>query len=438
MSVITRFAPSPTGYLHVGNVRTCLINWLYSRANGGKFILRIDDTDTERSKSEYVDAIKEDLEWLGLYWDETFFQSDRVEKYEDAKNRYIKSGRLYPCYESQEELEVKKKTLLSRNLPPIYDRAALNLTEEEKGKLTDPHYRFFIENKPIEWNDGIRGHLHFEAKNISDPILVRTSGLMTYAIASVVDDIDYGITHIIRGEDHISNSAVHIQMFEALSAKPPEFAHLASLKTKDGKISKRLGGFDIRSLREAGIQPIAVLSFLAKLGSSDPVEYRVSIEELISEFSLKKFGKAPANYDYVELERVNEKLIHHLPFEKAKAFFKNDRIDELFWNSVKLNLTKLNEVDVWWNICKESLKPQITDLDFTREVCALLPEGSWDNNTWNTWVEAIKAKTGRKGKDLFMPIRLALTGMDNGPELKNLLPILGRDKTVARLNGEIA
>lgn len=436
MSIVTRFAPSPTGYLHVGNIRTCLINWLYTRANHGKFILRIDDTDRERSKPEYIDAIKEDLEWLGLYWDEIFFQSDRLDLYEDAKNKYIESKRLYPCFESPEELEVKKKTLLSRNLPPIYDRAALKISDEEKSALDNPHYRFFIDDNPIEWNDGIRGHMHFEAKNISDPILVRTNGLMTYAIASVVDDIDFGITNIIRGEDHLSNSAVHIQMFEALGSKAPEFAHLSSLKTKDGKISKRLGGFDIRSLREAGVHPMALLSFLAKLGSSDPVEYRLSIDEVISEFSLKKFGKAPANYDFTELERVNAKLIHHLPYDKAKQYFINNDINEVFWESVKLNLTSIKEVNTWWQICKEPLRPKIDDIDFTREISAMLPEGEWDESTWNEWVSTIKSKTGKKGKELFMPIRLALTGMDKGPELKTLLPILGRDKVIARLNGE--
>jgi glutamyl-tRNA synthetase len=436
MSLITRFAPSPTGYLHVGNVRTCLINWLHARANNGKFILRIDDTDKERSKQEYTDAIKRDLEWLGLTWDAIYHQSERVDLYEEAKKKYIDSGRLYPCNESAEELDVKKKTLLSRNLPPIYDRSALKLTAEEKAQMKNPHYRFFISDNQINWEDGIRGHMHFDPKNISDPILIRGDGSMTYAIASVVDDIDLKISDIIRGEDHISNSAVHIQMFEALGAIPPKFAHLSLLKTKEGEISKRLGGFDIASLREAGIHPLAVLSFLAKLGSSDPLEYRLSHQELISEFALKKYGKAPANYDVVELQRINTKLVHHMPFEMAKPYFDIQQIDESFWNSVKLNLNTVKEIDVWWKICKENFTPIITDAEFTKTASTLLPSGNWDNDTWNTWVQAIKTATGKSGKDLFMPIRLALTGMDNGPELKTLLPILGREKTVARLCGK--
>ncbi len=436
MTVITRFAPSPTGFLHVGNIRTCLINWLFARANNGKFILRIDDTDRERSKQEYVDGIMQDMEWLGLTWDEIHYQSKRLDLHEAAKKKYISSGRLYPCDESAEELEVKKKTLLSRNLPPIYDRSALKLTDEQKAQMKNPHYRFFVNEKQIDWEDGIRGHMHFDPKNISDPILIRGDGSMTYAIASVVDDIDLKITNIIRGEDHISNSAVHIQMFEALGATPPSFAHLSLLKTKEGEISKRLGGFDIASLREAGIHPLAILSFLAKLGSSDPLEYRLSHEELIKEFSLKKYGKAPANYDLVELQRINSKLIHHMPFEMAKPHFTNSKIDEKFWSSVKLNLTTIKEVDTWWKICNEEFTPVITDAEFTKTASTLLPTGNWDNETWNTWVQAVKSATGKSGKDLFMPIRLALTGMDNGPELKSLLPILGREKVIARLGGK--
>lgn len=436
--VITRFAPSPTGLLHVGNARTALINWLFAKANGGKFILRIDDTDKERSRPEFEDAIKRDLEWLGLEWDEIYHQSKRLELYEDAKNQMIKNGRLYPCYETQEELEIKKKIALNRNLPPQYDRAALKLPAEEKAKFEArgvlPHYRFLLSEQPIGWEDGVRGTIHFDPKNIGDPVLVRGDGTMTYMIASVVDDIDFKITNIIRGEDHITNSAIHIQMFEALQAQPPNFAHLSLIKHSEGKISKRVGGFDIASLREMGIQPIALNSFLTKMGSSDPIEYRKSLSELIQEFSLKKFSKAPATYDLLDLERLNKKLIHNLTFSEAKASLP-PQVDEQFWDTVKVNLNTIEEIQQWWTICNEKITPIIQDIEFTKEAAKYLPEGQWDDTTWDDWIKALKQATGRTGADLFMPLRKALTGMEHGPELKKLLPILGREKTVSRLKG---
>lgn len=436
MQVITRFAPSPTGYLHVGNVRTALINWLFARANNGEFILRIDDTDMERSKKEYADAIKEDLEWLGLNWDATYNQSNRMDLYEAAKNDMIKSGRLYPCFETQEELEVKKKVLLSRNLPPIYDRSALKLSPEEIAGLKqniNPHYRFKLDEQKIHWHDGIRGDIEFDPRKISDQVLVRADGTMTYMIATVVDDIDLKITDIIRGEDHITNTAVHSQMFAALGGKMPQMAHLSLIKSKDGEISKRLGGFEIRALREAGMHPNAILSFLVKLGSSDSIEYRKTREELIAEFSLNKFSKSSSNYDLVELERINTKLTHNLTFTEAQKYLPA-HIDESFWESIKTNLHTISEIKTWWDICNSDIKISNSDLEFTKNASALLPEGQWDNNTWNIWINEVKQATGRSGKDLFMPIRLALTGMDNGPELKVLLPVLGREKVMSRLN----
>jgi len=441
MSLITRFAPSPTGYLHVGNIRTAFIGWLFARANNGKFILRIDDTDLERSKPEFVDAIKEDLEWLGLTWDAIYFQSQRMDMYEEAKKKMIASGRLYQCFETPEELELKKKSLLSRNMPPIYDRSALKLTAEQKAELTakgtKSHWRFLMDDKEIAWHDGIRGDIRFDPKKINDPILIRADGSMTYMIATVVDDIDLAITDIIRGEDHITNSAVHIQMFEALGAKPPKFAHLSLLKSKDGGISKRSGGFDIRSLREAGIHPLAILSFLAKMGSSDQIEYRKTHAELIADFALTKFSKATATYDIVELERLNTKLTHSLEYEEVKASLPA-QVDKVFWDKVRNNLNTVREVNDWWRICNEHITPIISDANFTKAASELLPMGEWDINTWNHWVTEVKAKTNRNGKELFMPIRLALTAMEHGPELKTLLPLLGREKAYARLHGKIS
>lgn len=436
MTVITRFAPSPTGYLHVGNVRTALINWIFARANNGKFILRIDDTDRERSKQKYVDGIFRDLEWLGLTWDELHYQSKRMDLYEDAKNKMIASGRLYPCFETQEELEIKKKTQLSRNLPPIYDRSSLKLTEEQKAAYKaqgiNPHYRFKMSDGTIAWNDGIRNKMHFDAKNISDPVLVRADGTMTYMIATVVDDIDFKITDIIRGEDHISNSAVHVEMFEALGAKAPNLAHLSLIKSKDGEISKRLGGFDIQGMRDDGIHPLAILSFLAKLGTSDPIEFRHNIKDLVAEFNLSKFSKAPCNYDLKDLLRINGKLMHHMEFEEVEAHL-DSHITKDFWDAVKLNVDTFKDISTWWDIVHDDITNSSEDSSFLKAAAECLPDGEWNSETWNVWTNLVKEKTGRKGAELFMPLRRALTGMDHGPELKNLLPILGREKTLKRL-----
>lgn len=445
MPVITRFAPSPTGLLHVGNIRTALINWLYSKSNLGKFILRIDDTDHERSKVEYVDAIKRDMEWLNINWDAIFFQSQRMERYELAKNKLIDDNRLYPCYETTEELAFKKKILLSRNLPPIYDRSALKLTREQinsfQAQNIKPHWRFLLKDEEIRWNDGIRGDISFLASNLSDPVLFRADGTMTYTLASVVDDIDFGITDIIRGEDHISNSATHIQIFESLKAIPPKFAHLSLISVKNQEISKRVGGFDIERLRNKGIESMAINSFLAKLGTSDPIQYRFTLEELINEFSLTKFSKAIANYDIAEVERINTKLIHNMPYNQIK-----NKLDDIgmqdcnmeFWEVIKHNLNTLQDVKIWWQICHVKLKPTIIDLTFTKQISNLLPQGKWDIHTWDKWISDVKSTTKRTGKDLFVPIRLALTGQEHGPELKYLLPLLGSTKTYARLNGELA
>jgi glutamyl-tRNA synthetase len=443
--IVTRFAPSPTGYLHVGNVRTALIAWLHARKSGGKFILRIDDTDTKRSKQEYTDQILRDLEWLGMTWDDIQHQSARLERYEDAKQRLIADERLYPCYESQEELEVKKKILLNRNLPPIYDRGALKLTPEQRQELeakgTMPHWRFFLKDSEITWHDGVRGDLHFQAKNLSDPVLIRADGSMTYSLASVVDDIDFGVNYIIRGEDHISNSAIHVQMFEALGGQAPNFAHISLLKSKDSGISKRTGGFDIKTLRELGVQPMAICSMLAKMGSSDNIEYRESMEELIAEFSLEKYSKAPVIYDQADLERLNAKMVRAMSFDSIKptlAAIGADNISPDFWNVARANISNVNDIKEWHHICLDEISPVIKDQNFTNQAAELLPEGEWSVETWNEWIAKVKDVSGRKGKELFMPIRLALTGMEHGPELKDILPLIGRDKVTARLQGRKA
>ena len=431
--MLTRFAPSPTGYLHIGNARTALICSIVARKAGGKFMLRIDDTDLERSKAEYEEAIKEDLKWLGLEWDSFARQSERLARYEEVKKQMIESGRLYPCFETQEELEIRRKMQLSRGLPPVYDRAALKLTKEQidanfaAGKK--PHYRFKMEHKDIVWDDGIRGHTKFNGAHISDPIVIRETGAYTYMLPSAVDDADFKVTHVVRGEDHVTNTATQIQMFEALGAPVPNFMHLALIKGKEGKISKREGGFDIRSLRAEGIEPMAICSFLARVGTSDAIEARPDLNTLVQEFDAAKFSRSPATYDPLEIERLNSKIVHEMPYAIAKS---RVQVDESFWNAVRHNLGKVEEANEWWRICNEDVGAAADD--FTRQAAAILPPEPWDSTTWNQWIEAVKTTTGRKGKELFMPLRLALTGMEHGPELKDMLPLIGRERVLKRLN----
>ena len=438
MSVKVRFAPSPTGYLHVGNVRTALVNWLFVRKAGGHFLLRIDDTDTERSKTEYTAAIGEDLRWLGIDWDSEEHQSKRFDRYKLAAENLTSAGRLYACYETPEELDVQRKMQASRGLPPIYNRAALKLTNEQKKKYESegrrPHYRFLLNDEEITWDDLIRGATHFKATHMSDPVLLREDGVPVYTLASVVDDGEMNITHVIRGEDHVSNTAVQVQLYKALGFPVPQFAHMALLKTKEGELSKRLGGNDVRALREAGLLPMAVNSLLAKIGTSDAVEAVADLQKLVGSFDFKKFGRAPANYDVAELEKLNEKLLHQLPFSAVEAQL--DFIDEAFWLSIRANIKALSEVRTWWDIVHGDIEAELNheERTFLRSAIALLPSEPWNDSTWDAWLAAIKPTTERKGKELFLPLRLALTGRDHGPELKKLLPMLGRGKVVARLN----
>jgi glutamyl-tRNA synthetase len=433
-----RFAPSPTGFLHVGNVRTALVNWLFARKNAGHFLLRIDDTDTERSKAEYTAGIKEDLSWLGLTWDSEEHQSARFDRYALAAKKLTDQNRLYACYETPEELDVQRKMLASRGLPPIYNRAALKLTDEQKSTYATegrkPHYRFLLQDEEISWEDLIRGRVAMRATTMSDPVLLREDGGPVYTLASVVDDGELNVTHVIRGEDHVSNTAVQVQLYKALGFAVPTFAHMALLKTKEGEMSKRLGGNDIRALREAGILPMAVNSLLARIGTSDAVEPIASLQPIAEGFDFKRFGRAPANYDVAELEKLNEKLLHQLPFEAVKNQI--DFAGETFWLSVRANIKTLADVRLWWDILHGEIAADLNhdDRAFVHSTAALLPAAPWDETTWDAWLSAIKPTTARKGKELFMPLRLALTGTPHGPELKKLLPLLGREKTLERLS----
>lgn len=440
--VITRFAPSPTGMLHIGNSRTALINWLYARKHNGIFILRFDDTDLERSKQQYKNAIEEDFKFLGLNWDQTFCQSSRLDKYEAVKALLLQKNKLYPCFETQEELELKRKLQLSRGLPPIYDRAALNLTEQQindyisKGRK--PHYRFLISHTPIIWQDMIKGEVKYEGKNIGDPIVIREDNSMTYMLCSVIDDIDYAITHIIRGEDHVTNTAIQVQMFEALEAEVPNFAHLSLVISRDEKISKRIGGFEIASLRdEIGLEPMAINSFFSLLGSSSAIMPFKNLDGLIQEFDINNFSKRPTTYLSEELERLNHKLLISLSFDEVKDRLKEikaEQVNEQFWLAVRGNLQKLSEIKDWWNICDSPSKVEGLDKEFLKQAATLLTDEPITIDSWSIWTKRIMEVTGKKGKEVFLPLRLAITGMASGPEMSVILPLLSKDEIIKRLS----
>jgi glutamyl-tRNA synthetase len=443
MTPIVRFAPSPTGLLHVGNARVALLNTLCARAAGGTFILRLDDTDLERSKPEFADSIQDDLRWLGLDWDRLERQSARLEAYAAAAERLKACGRLYACYETPDELDLRRKVQLGRGLPPVYDRAALKLTADDIARLEaegrKPHWRFKLDHDEVRWDDCVRGASHYHGANLSDPVLIRGDGSFLYTLPSVVDDIEFGVTHVIRGEDHVTNTAPQIQLFLALGAVPPAFAHLPLLTGASGEgLSKRLGSGSLRDLRATGIHPMALNSLLAKLGTSDAIEIRHTLAELAAEFAWDKFGRGTPKFDSAELERLDARLMHTASFAEVKDRLGINGADEEFWLAVRPNLNHLADAAEWWAICRQSLSPVIEDADFTQAAARLLPPEPWDHATWGAWTEAVKQETGRKGKTLFHPLRLALTGRENGPELKALLPLIGRERAVSRLSGHVA
>ncbi|MGD8326963.1 MAG: glutamate--tRNA ligase [Sphingomonadales bacterium] len=440
---IVRFAPSPTGKLHVGNIRTALLNWLFARKHGGTFILRLDDTDIERSKEEYVEAIRADLAWLGMDVDDEFRQSERFDKYNAAAEKLKAMGRLYPCYESAEELEVKRKLQLARHQPPVYDRAALNLSDEDRAKLEaegrKPHWRFKLdETVRVEWNDLIRGETSIDMSSLSDPILIREDGSYLYMLPSVVDDIDRNITHVVRGEDHVVNTAVQIQMIEALDGERANYAHAALLSGKEGQgLSKRLGSTGVEHFKADGIEAITLLAKLARLGTSDPVEPFTSLEPLIEGFDFSRFGRATAKFDEDELRALNAKILHQTGFEAVKGRLPAG-MDEAAWVAVRANIERLSDVDGWWKVIQGPITPVVEDEVYLAKAAELLPEGAWDETSWKSWTSAVKEATGAKGKSLFLPLRLALTGEGHGPEMAVLLPLIGRERVLKRLAGEAA
>jgi glutamyl-tRNA synthetase len=438
--VTTRFAPSPTGHLHVGNIRTALHNWLLAKRAGGRFMLRIDDTDGERSREHFVDAIRQDLEWLGLVPDGEARQSARFDAYEKEFERLAGNGRIYPCYETPQELELRRKVRLGRGLPPIYDRAALALTDAERAQMeaegTRPHWRFKLDHaSPIAWQDGIRGAQQFDPAQLSDPVIRRADGSWLYMLPSVIDDVAMGITDVLRGEDHVSNTAAQIQMFEALGAPPPCFAHEALLTGSQGKLSKRIGSLSVSQFRSDGIEPEAVVALLARIGTSDPVDPSLGLEELAESFDLDRFGRAPARFDEAELERVNTAIVHGLAYDVV-AHRLPDGMGEAGWDAIRPNVARVGDAQDWWRVVTGPVPVPPADEDtraYLAEAAVTLAEQEWGDDAWHALTGTLKAATGRKGKSLFLPLRQALTGRDHGPDMASLLVLIGREEAIARL-----
>ena len=431
----TRFAPSPTGWLHIGNLRAALFNYAIARQSGGTFVLRIDDTDQERSKPEYIDGIKRDLEWLGLEWDRVEHQSARLDRYAAAKARLIAAGRLYECFETPTELDLKRKKQLNMGKPPVYDRAALGLSEAEKDKLREErgasHWRFRLDHERIVWTDGILGDISIDAASVSDPVLIKDSGQILYTLASVVDDTEMAITDVVRGSDHVTNTATQIQIIEALGGDVPQFAHHSLLTGPQGEaLSKRLGTLSLKDLREAGVEPMAILSLMARLGSSDPVELRGNVGEVIEGFDLSKFGAAPTKFDADDLYPLTARVLAAKPFaevaDSVRAAGVPDDKAEAFWAVVHENITTLGDLSGWWDVFtgRASGRAEPEDSEFVTDALTALGDPPYTSETWSEWTSAAKASSGRKGKALFMPLRRAVTGRDRGPEMAEVMPLM--------------
>jgi len=436
----SRFAPSPTGRLHVGNIRTALLNWLLAKKHGGRFMLRIDDTDAVRSREEHVEAIRADLGWLGLHPDGEERQSERFAIYEAAFDTLVAAGRIYRCYETSQELDLKRKVLLGRGLPPLYDRSALLLSEADHaakaaaGKA--PHWRFLLDHEtPITWNDGIRGLQHFDPQQMSDPVVRRADGSWLYMLPSAIDDAEMGVSDVLRGEDHVSNTATQMQMFAALGAKPPRFAHAALLTGTEGKLSKRLGSLGVDELHAEGIEPEALLALLARLGTSDPVDPALDAKALAASFDLGRFGRAPARFDEADLHRINAAIVHRLPFDRVSHLLPKG-MGAPAWEAIKPNLAQIGEAAQWWLVITGPVEVPAFDeetLAYLAEAACVAGGLDWATDPWTALTGALKGSTGRKGKALFLPLRQALTGMDHGPDMRALLPLIDQTEAVARL-----
>ncbi len=441
MTIVTRFAPSPTGMLHVGNIRTALHNWLFARAHGGRFVLRIDDTDVARSEERFVAAIRADLAWLGLVPDGEERQSARFALYEARFAELHAAGHVYPAYETAQELDLKRKVALGRGLPPVYDRAALALSDSDRAALEaegiKPHWRFKLDHAAaIEWDDLIRGHQRFDPATMSDPVVRRADGSWLYMLPSAIDDADMGVSHVVRGEDHVSNTALQIQMFSALGVTPPAFAHEALLTGSEGKLSKRLGSLGVDHFRDVGIEPEAVRALLARIGTSDPVEPIADVATLVTGFDFSRFGRAPARFDEAELAGLNAKIIHRLDFDRVA-----DRLPEGMgaaeWEAVRPNLSTVADAATWWQVIAGPITLPMAeeDCDYLSIAARFAATIDWSSDPWHALTAALKTETGRSGKALFLPLRRALTGLDHGPDMAALLPLIGRERAIERLAG---
>src|SRR5690349_7065259 len=433
MTVVTRFAPSPTGRLHVGNIRTALHNALFARKQGGRFLLRIDDTDRERSREEFVEAIRDDLDWLGLNHDDEFRQSERFDLYEREFERLKAAGRVYACYETADELDLRRKVLLGRGLPPVYERKPADSPVPE-GR--SPHWRFRLDHEaPIAWDDLIRGTQRFDPKLLSDHVVRREDGSWLYLLPSVIDDIDLGVTHIVRGEDHVTNSAAQIQMFEALGASPPQFAHEALLVAAEGKLSKRLGSYGAEHLREEGVEPIALLDVLARIGTSQPVEPIASLDELAATFDFSTFGRAPAHFDPHEVELVNARLLHQLDFA-AVADRLPPEATETDWLALRGNVERLSDFSSWFAVLHGEIEPPELAHDerlLVKDAAAIAEKLDWSGEPWRELTSELKTASGKKGRELFHPLRLALTARESGPEMAGIVQRMGKERAARRL-----
>jgi glutamyl-tRNA synthetase len=443
VSPTVRFAPSPTGRIHIGNARTALLNWLFARRELGQFILRFDDTDVERSRREYADSIEADLAWLGIFPDILRRQSERMALYDAAAEKLRAMGRLYPAYETAEELDRRRKRQQALGRPPIYDRAALRLADADRAALEAegrrPHWRFRLEPTVARWDDLVRGPCHIDCASLSDPVLKREDGGYLYTLPSVADDIDLGVTHVIRGEDHVTNTAVQIQLFAALGADAPTFAHHNLLVDASGEgLSKRSGSLSIASLRESGVEPLALAALAVLVGSAEAVRPVASLEELATGLDLKRLSRAAARFDEAELRALSARTLHHMSFAAARDRLAALAIDgplaEPFWAAARGNLARFEEARDWWTVVCGTIAPVVEDRAFLAEAATSLPPEPWGGATWGAWTERLKAATGRKGRALYHPLRLALTGRETGPELAALLPLIGRVRALDRLS----
>ncbi len=437
MTTRVRFAPSPTGYLHAGNLRTAIVNHLFALKSGGTFVLRIDDTDVARSRDEYVDGIRRDLAWLGISIDEEHKQSARLSRYDDVLAQLKAAGRVYACYESQEELDLKRKIQLSRSLPPVYDRAALKLKPDDIAKYEaegrKPHWRFKLDTATkTEFDDLVQGHVKVDAASLSDPVIRRADGSWLYMLPSVIDDVDMHITHVVRGQDHLTNSGMQIQMFEAMGVAVPAFAHLALLSTRNAELSKRLGSAGVEHYKSIGVEPLSLMAYLGRLGTSDNVEVVQTIAPLVERFDWSHFNKANALFDEEELKLINTKILHHLPYEAVKPHVPAS-VTAAHWAALGPNVTTLLDLPQLMQLVSGPIAPVIEDRAFIDSARAALEQLAWSDDIWKRWTEMLKSSSGRKGKDLFMPLRLALTAQSHGPDMGALLPLIGRDETLRRL-----